>query len=185
MGVQQEVCHKHRNIRRENDLRVRAPKSWQRCLFFIVESGADRMLSKAFTVPLVSRSSFKSRMPECQSGDAGATPADRTIHTIQYAAGASMRSRASKTLRVRGSTGTPCHCVSSSNQLRGSQVGRQRPHKPPKSGFDSRPRDHPPFSKGRSISQEVTRLASGRARSKAAAVHHFPNAGRLGTNKVS
>jgi hypothetical protein len=40
MGVQQEVCHKHRNIRRENVLRVRAPKSWQRCLFFIVDSGA-------------------------------------------------------------------------------------------------------------------------------------------------
>jgi len=35
--------------------------------------------------------------------------------TVQYAAGASTRSRASKTLRVRGSTGTPRHCVSFSN----------------------------------------------------------------------
>ena len=32
--MHREVCHKHRNIRRENHLRVRAPKSWQRCLFY-------------------------------------------------------------------------------------------------------------------------------------------------------
>src|SRR4029450_9727007 len=52
------------------------------------------------------------------------------------AAGASLRSLVSKTMRARGSTETPCHFC----KLRGSQVGRQRPHKPFTSGFDSRPR---------------------------------------------
>jgi hypothetical protein len=47
-----------------------------------------------------------------------------------------LRSLVSKTLRARGSTETPCHFFKS----RGSQVGRQRPHKPSMSGFDSRPR---------------------------------------------
>ena len=93
------------------------------------------------------------------------------------AAGASLRSRASKTLRVRGSTGTPCH-FSFSQQLRSSQVGRHRPHKPLTSGFDSRLRYHFSFS-GRSIIQEVTCLAHRRARSKAAAVHHLSNRGKV------
>ena len=84
-----------------------------------------------------------------------------------YTAGASLRSENSKSLHVRGSTESPCHFSKS----RGSQVGRQRLHKPRTSGFDSRPRNQ--FSMGCSIIQEVTRLASGRARCKAVAVHHF------------
>ena len=122
-----------------------------------------------------------------------------------------MRRSVSKTLRGRGSTGTPCHFYKS----RGSQVGRQRPHKPSMSGFDCRsggcadgaPRlagkalsrhafpPPPSIFMGRSIIQEVTRLASGnawrgsafvrnaertlhgsrscKARCKAVAVHHF------------
>ena len=74
--MHQEVCLKHRNNRREILLRVRTQvPSWQRCLFFL--SNAARVHSM-YPRRLL-RSSFKSRMPECQSGDAGAIPADRTI----------------------------------------------------------------------------------------------------------
>ena len=98
-----EVCLKHRNNRREIILRVRTQvPSWQRCLFFFVVCGAGVTTRAAHL-----RSSSKSRMPECQSGDAGAIPADRTNfrypqskHTT-CAAGASLRSLVSKTLRAR------------------------------------------------------------------------------------
>ena len=67
---------------------------WQRCLFLSIHV----------------RPSFKSRIPGCQPGDAGASPAGRTIShlLIYHTAGVSLRSGVSKTLRVRGSTGTPC-----------------------------------------------------------------------------
>ena len=72
--MHQEVCLKHRKNRREILLRVRTQvPSWQRCLFFFVVCGAGVTARAAH-----SRSSFKSRMPECQSGDAGASPAERT-----------------------------------------------------------------------------------------------------------
>ena len=101
--MHREVCLKHRKNRREIILRVRTQvPSWQRCLFFFVVSGAGVTTRAAH-----SRSSFKSRMPECQSGDAGAIPADRTI--FFNTAGASLRSRVSKTPRARGSTETLCH----------------------------------------------------------------------------
>ena len=121
----------------------------------------------------ISRSSFKSRMPECQSGDAGASPADRTnfqipiIETHNVCGG---RQLAQQSLQNSAGSGQHRDAVPLF-QSRGSQVGRQRPHKPSMSGFDSRPRHQ--FSLGRSIIQEVTRLASGRARCKAVAVHHF------------
>ena len=52
-------------------------ETWrQRCLFFFVVSAA-RVHTVTFRAASL-RSSFKSRMPECQSGDAGAIPADRT-----------------------------------------------------------------------------------------------------------
>ena len=101
--MHREVCLKHRNNRREILLRVRTQvPSWQRCLFFFVVCGAGVTTRAAH-----SRSSFKSRMPECQSGDAGASPADRS--TFFNTAGASLRSSVSKTLRARGSTETRCH----------------------------------------------------------------------------
>lgn len=72
--MHREVCLKHRKNRREIFLRVRPQvPSWQRCLFFFVVSGAGVTTRAAHL-----RSSFKSKMPECQSGDAGASPADRT-----------------------------------------------------------------------------------------------------------
>ena len=76
--MHREVCLKHRKNRREIFLRVRTQvPSWQRCLFFFVVCGAGVTTRAAH-----SRSSFKSRMPECQSGDAGASPAERTIFQI-------------------------------------------------------------------------------------------------------
>ena len=72
--MRREVCLKHRKNRREIILRVRTQvPSWQRCLFFFVVSGAGVTTRAAHL-----RSSFKSRMPGCQPGDAGAIPADRT-----------------------------------------------------------------------------------------------------------
>ena len=150
-------------------------------------------------------------MPGCQPGDAGAIPADRTKFPKTRRAPA--RSKVSKTWPDRGGTETPCFFF---NQLRSRQVGRQRPHKPPTRGFDSRLRYFyradlvakrgycstglvrlirsstgeltlagfvyvarlppapfpPPLNlSGCSIIQEVIRLASGRARCKAVAVH--------------
>ena len=76
--MHREVCLKHRKNRRETILRVRTQvPSWQRCLFFFVVCGAGVTTRAAHL-----RSSSKSRMPECQSGDAGAIPADRTIFQI-------------------------------------------------------------------------------------------------------
>jgi hypothetical protein len=67
---------KHQNIRREISCGCDAQPAWQRCSFFSVVSGAE--FSTKALCHFLSRSSFKSRMPECQSGDAGAIPADRT-----------------------------------------------------------------------------------------------------------
>src|SRR5436190_18043866 len=111
--MQREVCLKHRNNRREIILRVRTQvPSWQRCLFFFVVCGAGVTARAAHL-----RSSSKSRMPECQSGDAGAIPADRTI--FFNTAGASLRSSVSKTGRARGSTETLCHI-----QIAGEPAGK-------------------------------------------------------------
>ena len=52
------------------------------------------------------RSSFSSRIPVCQSGDAGATPAGRTIFTR---AARQQRSRESKSQPAPGSTEAACH----------------------------------------------------------------------------
>ncbi len=92
-------------------LRVRSRKGGMAAVFVLFCRKWRRVLNQG-SAPLHSRSSFKSRMPECQSGDAGANPADRTnflrnVHSCT--AGASLRSRASKTPRARGSTETPCH----------------------------------------------------------------------------
>ena len=160
---------KHRKIRREIILRVRRDKAWQRCSFFIVVSGAGPWIIRLSCAAL-SRSSFKSRMPECQSGDAGASPADRTNfqkhNCYNNTAGASLRSSVSKTLRARGSTETPCHfsnCGVAKWEGNGL-ISRLR--------AGSIPAPATNFM-GRSIIQEVTRPASGRARCKAVAVHHF------------
>ena len=101
--MHREVCLKHRKNRRGIILRVRTQvPSWQRCLFFFVVSGAGVTTRAAHL-----RSSSKSKIPERHSEDAGATPADRS--TFLNTAGASLRSRVSKTSRARGSTETLCH----------------------------------------------------------------------------
>ena len=103
--MHREVCLKHRKNRREFSCGCELNASWQRCLFFLSlkRRGCAQVAARAAH----SRSSFKSRMPECQSGDAGASPAERTI--FFNTAGASLRSSVSKTLRARGSTETLCH----------------------------------------------------------------------------
>ena len=88
------------------------------------------------------RSSSKSRMPECQSGDAGAIPADRTIFQIPTIKSHNVyggRQLAQQSLQNSAGSGQHRDAVPLFKS-RGSQVGRQRPHKPSMSGFDSRPR---------------------------------------------
>ncbi len=168
--MQREVCLKHRNNRREIILRVRTQIRVGSgvCSFCHMRRGCAQFAARAAHL----RSSFKSRTPECQSGDAGATPADRTNFqkpTIKTHNVCGVRQLAQQSLQNSAGSGQHRDAVPLFKS-RGSQVGRQRPHKPLTSGFDSRPRHH---CMGRSIIQEVTRLASGRARCKAVAVHHF------------
>jgi hypothetical protein len=68
---------KHRNIRREISCGCDALPSVA-AVFVLFWRKWRRVLNQG-SAPLFSRSSSKSRMPECQSGDAGANPADRTI----------------------------------------------------------------------------------------------------------
>ena len=129
--MHREVCLKHRKNRREIFLRVRTQvPSWQRCLFFFVVSGAG-VTTRAASCGHRSREgclSANQAMPVQVRLTAPIFRYPQSNHTT-CAAGASLRSRVSKTPRVRGSTETPCHFSN-----------RQRPHKPSMSGFDSRPR---------------------------------------------
>src|SRR5882672_8844266 len=92
--MHREVCLKHRKNRREIILRVRTQvPSWQRCLFFFVVSGAGVTTRAAhlarpstnphYSLPPPRRSSSKSRMPECQSGDAGAIRRASLAHGLR------------------------------------------------------------------------------------------------------
>jgi hypothetical protein len=136
--MHREVCLKHRKNRREIFQRVRTQvPSWQRCLFFFVVCGAVVTTRAALCGhrPRAGCLNANQAMPVQFRLTAPFFRYPQSNHTT-CAAGASLRSRASKTPRARGSTETPCHFFKS----RGSQVGRQRPHKPSMSGFDSRPR---------------------------------------------
>src|SRR5437870_5474763 len=76
MRASWEVCLKHRNIRRVNP--AGASSSLTNKLeaeVFVLFCQMARL--DKFGLRLL-RSSFKSRIPECQSGDAGANPAGRT-----------------------------------------------------------------------------------------------------------
>ena len=134
-----KVCLKHRKNRRETiPAGASSQPSWQRCLFFLslnrgagVRQFATRAASSFFFFcdhrstagPLGANQGMPVRL--------------RLIAPFSNTAGASLRSGASKTLRARGSTETPCHF----NPLRGRQVVRQRPHKPFTRWFDSSPRN--------------------------------------------
>ena len=78
--VHREVCLKHRNNRRGIILRVRTQIRVGSgvCSFCHMRRGCAQFAARAAHL----RSSFKSRTPECQSGDAGAIPAGRTIFQI-------------------------------------------------------------------------------------------------------
>ena len=122
-----EVCLKHRNNRREIILRVRTQVlSWQRCLFFW--SYAARVsqpappicghrpragcLNANQAMPVPFRRAALAQGPELVEGQFRLTAPffryPQSNHTT-CAAGASLRSRVSKTPRARGSTETPCH----------------------------------------------------------------------------
>jgi hypothetical protein len=85
-----------------------------------------------YSLPPPRRSSSKSKIPERHSGDAGASPADRSnfpIFTTQRAPACAVRSP-----KPDGLGAAPRRCATVKS--RGSQTGRQRPHKPSMSGFD-------------------------------------------------
>ncbi len=194
--MHREVCLKHRKNRRETILRVRTQvPSWQRCLFFFVVSGAGVTTRAAhlarpstnphFSPPPPRRSSSKSRMPECQSGDAGAIPADRTIFQIPTIKSHNVcggRQLAQLGLQNLAGSGQHRDAVPLF-QSRGSQVGRQRPHKSSMSGFDSRPRHqvHGPLDhSARSLASQAGEHGAKPWRST-----FFKIAGRLRTRGVS
>lgn len=183
--MQREVCLKHRNNRREIILRVRTQ--------IRVGSGVCSFLSKTERRGCARNAASAARICGHRSrvgllsANQGmpvqfrlAAPIFRnpqSKHTM-CAACASLRSRVSKTQRARGSTGTPCHFSKRGGaRWEGSGlISRLR--------AGSIPAPATNFM-GCSIIQEVTRLASGRARCKAVAVHFFQIAGRLRTREVS
>lgn len=127
-----EVCLKHRKNRREIFLRVRTQvPSWQRCLFFL--SYAARVSQPA---PLIRGHRPRAKIPERHSGDAGASPADRSNFQNPQHGG---RQLAQQSLQNSAGSGQHRDAVPLFKS-RGSQVGRQRPHKPSMSRFDSGPR---------------------------------------------
>jgi hypothetical protein len=111
-------------------------------------------------------------MPECQSGDAGANPADRTIFSSTRRAPAIAQQSLQN---FSGLGAAPRRRATFQNCGVAKRQGN---------GLISRlcagssPAPATTFPKGRSIIQEVTRLASGRARCKAVAVHHFHQSAR-------
>ena len=148
-----EVCLKHRNNRREIILRVRTQvPSWQRCLFFL--SYAARVSQPAPPIcghrPRAGCLNANQAMPVQFRLTA-------PIFKISQHGGRQLAQLGLQNLAGSGQHRDAVPLFKS----RGSQVGRQRPHKPSMSGFDSRPRHQ--VSTGRSTIQEVTRLASGNA----------------------
>ena len=124
--MHREVCLKHRKNRREIFLRVRTQvPSWQRCLFFFVVSGAGVTARAAHSARPLPITTFPHPHLGGHRPRAGCLSANQAmpvqfrltapifLHPQQKhttcAAGASLRSRVSKTLRARGSTETPCH----------------------------------------------------------------------------
>ena len=100
-----EVCLKHRNNRREIILRVRTQvPSWQRCLFFL--SYAARVSQPA---PPICGHRPRAGCLNANQGMPVQFRLTAPIFKTHNTAGASLRSRVSKTPRARGSTETPCH----------------------------------------------------------------------------
>ena len=130
--MHREVCLKHRNNRREIILRVRTQvPSWQRCLFFL--SYAARVSQPAPPI-----CGHRPRAGCLNANQAMPVQFRLTAPLFRYPQhGGQLAQLGLQNLAGSGSTETPCHFFKS----RGSQVGRQRPHKPSMSGFDSRPRD--------------------------------------------
>lgn len=168
--MHREVCLKHRKNRREILLRVRTQvPSWQRCLFFFVVSGAG----------VTTRAAFCGHRPRARFLNA----IQRMPVQVRLTAPLSMQhgGRQLAQLGLQNLAGSGQHrdavplsnCGVAKRQGNGL-ISRHAPvrFRPPL-----------PLFLGRSIIQEVTRLASGRARCEAVAVHHF--AGRLRTIEVS
>ena len=134
--MHREVCLKHRKNRREIILRVRTQvPSWQRCLFFFVVCGAGARSS-----PRRSFRGHRSRAGCLSANQAMPVQVRLTApifrsHTTMYGG----RQLAQSSLQNSAGSGQHRDAVPLFKS-RGSQVGRQRPHKPSTSGFDSRPR---------------------------------------------
>ncbi len=75
---------------------------------FLTGEQAGRTAERQAGGAALLRSSFSSRIPVCQSGDAGEIPAGRTIFRT-HAPRASLRSRESKSQPAPGSTEAACH----------------------------------------------------------------------------
>ena len=152
--MHREVCLKHRKNRREILLRVRTQvPSWQRCLFFFVVSGAGVTTRAAHwlahppaaTIPFLHLGGHRSR--------AGFLSANQVM-PVQFRLAAPIFQYPQYRITQRVRRAPACAAWSPKprglgaapgrraifSQSRGSQVGRQRPHKPSMSGFDSRPR---------------------------------------------
>lgn len=177
-----EVCHKHRKIRRETNPAGVSSKELTAVFVLFCRSGTGAPCRGPCRHSL--RSSFKSRMPVCQSGDAGASPAVRTIspdtrgecqpaqRSLQNSAGPGQHRDA-----------VPSDDHPSSSKLRSRQVGRQRPHKPSTSQFDSGLRYQSHGLLDHSGGHLPCKQESG---VRIPAVHQFHSiAGRLRTREVS
>ena len=130
--MHREVCLKHRNNRREIILRVRTQvPSWQRCLFFL--SYAARVSQPAPPIR-----GHRSRAGCLSANQAMPVQLRLTAPIFRYPqhGGRQLAQRGLQNLAGSGQHRDAVPLFKS----RGSQVGRQRPHKPPTSGFDSRPR---------------------------------------------
>ncbi len=169
-GFMGGVPVKHRKIRRVNPAGVSGfliTRSLEAAVFVLLSfrrRGCTPVSCRAASL----RSSFKSRMPGRQPGDAGAIPADRTnFQNTRWAPACAAKS--------------PKLCLLGAAPRRRANFNNCGVAKWEGSGLISRSRAGSipaPANQsflGCSIIQEVARLASGRARCKAVAVHHFQN----------
>ena len=100
--MHREVCLKHRKNRRETLQRVRTQFEFAAVFVLFVVSGAGITVRAAFC-------GHRSRAGCLIANQAMPVQFRLTAPIFKNTAGASLRSRVSKTLRARGSTETPCH----------------------------------------------------------------------------